>query len=65
MNVAKITAAKADEIRGQEIFGHWYFEPIQDINGNWIVSMHEATHLPINDFEVIEWVAPEMGKEII
>lgn len=32
-----------------------YFNPIQDTDGNWIVSVEESEHLNENEFELIEY----------
>lgn len=59
MNVAKITEEKKNEILGTEYEQGAIFNPIQDKFDNWVVSLVEAQYLPITDFEVIEFIAPE------
>lgn len=54
MNVAKITAEKAVELNGQEYMEDSLYSPVQDKNGNWIVSLIEAQYLSLSDFQVIE-----------
>ncbi len=56
--VAKITTEKADEIRGKEI-SHTLFNPVQDANGNWVISLSTAQYLEANQYEIINWEAPE------
>lgn len=63
MTVAKITQAKADEIKGLEC-GNTHFNPVQDLNGNWIISLPTAQYLEPNDLELIEWEAPEINEPI-
>ena len=63
MNVAKITEEKAAELAGTEYQNGLKFNPIQDKNGNWVVSLVEAQYLPITDFEVIEFEPMEIKEE--
>jgi hypothetical protein len=56
--VAKVTQEKADEIRGQAI-AHTHFNPVQDANGNWVISLATAQYLDSSDYEIINWEAPE------
>ena len=64
-NVAKISASTADAIRG-ESYGQGLYNPVQDANDNWIISLQTAQYLDINlhPFEVIEWVEPIIGEEL-
>ena len=55
MNVAKITSEKAEELQGQEYQQGVFFSPIQDKNGDFIISLVEAQFIPIADFEVVEY----------
>lgn len=61
--VAKITEEKADEIRGTEA-GNTLFNPVQDANGNWIISLQTAQFLPAGEYEIINWEAPEIEDEL-
>ena len=63
MNVAKITQEKAEELNGTEYQNGLKFNPTQDKNGNWVVSLVEAQYLPITDFEVIEFEPMEIKEE--
>ena len=58
MEVARITAGKAEEIKGLEYRTGSHFNPIQDGNGEWIVSLIEAEY--IEEYEIIEFVEPEI-----
>lgn len=60
MNVAKITEETAQAIAGQIYQGNNRYNPVLDGIGNHIVSLTEAQYLPLNDFQVIEFVAPEI-----
>ena len=64
MNVAKITSEKAEEIRNTEYQNGLNFNPIQDKNGNWIISLVEAQFIPLEDFEVVEFEPIESEEEI-
>jgi len=39
--VAKISEVTANEIKGI-IFGNGFFNPVQDANSNWIISLQNA-----------------------
>lgn len=55
MNVAKITEAIKAQIENTEYQLDSNFNPVQDKNGNWIVSLVEAQFLQLGDFEVVEY----------
>lgn len=61
-NVAKISAANAEILKDMEFEENSKFHPIQDANGNWVISMHEASFIDRNEIyiQIIEWVAPEI-----
>lgn len=63
MNVAKITEATKAQIENTEYQSGSNFNPVQDKNGNWVVSLVEAQYLPITDFEVIEFEPVEIKEE--
>lgn len=62
MIVAKITQKEANQLKGVEIVKDNYFNPIQDKNGNWIISLEEVEQstiewlkdLPIIDYQPIK-----------
>ena len=62
MLVAKITAEKANELSGQEYQSGAKFSPVQDGNGNWIVSLFEAHYMSISEIEVIEYIPNEESE---
>ncbi len=64
MLVAKITPEKAQEIAGTSYDGSGIYNPVQDGNGDWIVTFPEAQYLNSGDIEVVEYAAPEMPEEI-
>lgn len=53
MIVAKITQKQADELKGVEFVQDNYFNPIQDKNGNWIISIEEIEN---NVNPTLEWL---------
>lgn len=64
-NVAKISEETANLIRDLS-YGIGNYNPVQDANGNWIISLQTAQYLDINlyPFEVIEWVEPIIEEEL-
>jgi hypothetical protein len=55
MIVAKITQQLASELAGSEFQNGWFYNPIQDIDNNWIISLVEAQYLELGSFELIEF----------
>ena len=39
--VAKITEEEKDKLIGRQFMTDVYFNPIQDLNGNWVISKEE------------------------
>lgn len=62
MLVARITAEKASELIGLEYQSGAKFSPVQDGNGNWIVSLVEAQCMSISEIEVIEYIPNEESE---
>lgn len=62
MQVAKISAELAQELTGKEMVENWYFNPVQDGNGDWIVSLIEAEHLLPNQYVLIDYVPLKNGE---
>lgn len=52
--VAKLLI-EAEALSGQMYRNNRYFNPIQDADGNWIVSIVESRYLNDEDFELIEY----------
>lgn len=50
MKVGLLTLEQKNEITGQQFAPDSYFNPIQDINGQWIISLEEVNQCSI------EWV---------
>jgi hypothetical protein len=58
MIVAKITPQQADELKGVQFVPDNYFNPIEDVNGNWIISLQELVYCSVefaNSVELIEY----------
>jgi hypothetical protein len=47
---AKLTPEQADSLRGQVFLQDSYFNPIQDIEDNWIISAQEVAYCANPDF---------------
>jgi len=47
---AKLTPEKADLLRGQVFLQDSYFNPIQDIEDNWIISAQEVAYCANAEF---------------
>ena len=65
MKVAKLTIAQKNSLINQEFSEDSFFNPIQDLNGNWVISLQEIEQaktppyewlktLPLIDFEPIQ-----------
>jgi hypothetical protein len=50
MKVALLTSKQSDSLRGVEVVAGNFFNPIQDADGNWIISIEEVEQTDI------EWV---------
>jgi hypothetical protein len=50
IQVALLTQEQADSLRGVEVVAGNYFNPIQDADGNWIISVEEVEQ------STIQWV---------
>ena len=44
MIVAKITEQQAKDLTGVEFQDNSFFNPIQDANGNWFISLQELVY---------------------
>lgn len=66
MNVALLTQEQAEQLRGKQYSNDCYFNPIQDANGNWIISIEEVNQCSIEwvkQLELIEY-QPIIHEEI-
>lgn len=60
MKVAKITAQLADRIKGKEYAPNMLFNPVQDKNDDWIVSLTCAEQsLQPDQYEIIDFEPKE------
>jgi hypothetical protein len=51
--VGLLTTEEKDQLIGQKYSEDSYFNPIQDIDGNWIISMEEMV---FSTYEEFRWV---------
>ena len=56
MIVAQITKEQAENLQGKEFAGGNIFNPIQDKNGNWIISLNELQYLGIEFLQTVELI---------
>ena len=62
IQVGLLTIEQKDELTGQQFMLDVYFNPIQDNNDNWIISVEEmeqcinTDYLWVKDLELIEYV---------
>lgn len=58
MIVAKITSEQAETLKGTEFIPDNFFNPIQDKNGQWIISLQELVYCSVdfaNSVELIQY----------
>lgn len=48
--VALLTQEQKNELEGRQYATNSYFNPIQDADGNWIVSMEEINGCDVSEF---------------
>ena len=63
MQVYKLTKEQADQLIGEEFIPDCYYYPIQDKNGNWIITENEQKQINpkfiwLQDLVVIEFEPP-------
>ena len=56
MIVAQITQEQAENLQGKEFAGGNIFNPIQDKNGNWIISLTELQYLGVEFLQSVELI---------
>ena len=62
MIVAKITQKQADELKGVQFVQDNYFNPIQDKNGNWIISLQELVYCSVDFANSVELIKFEPNE---
>jgi len=72
MKVGLLTIEQKDEITGQLYAPDSYFNPIQDINDDWVISIEEMNQCVIPEFmwtkelPLIDYVAkPSTEEEVL
>lgn len=62
--VSVITQTQADDLRGQEFAPDCFYNPVQDCNGDWIISKEEIDqtvveqYLWVKSLPLIDWCGP-------
>jgi hypothetical protein len=59
IEVYQLTTEQADQLRGVEYVKDMTFNPIEDANGNWIISIEEVNST------TIEWVKELLKIEFV
>lgn len=57
-DIVYITNKEADSLKGKKLCDNWYFNPQQDIDGNWFVSRIER------DESNLEWIKKKTSIEV-
>jgi hypothetical protein len=64
MKVVLLTIDEKNSLVGELVQQDWYFYPVQDCNGNWIISTEEVDnsiypqHDWIKSMPLIDWCQP-------
>jgi hypothetical protein len=64
MKVVLLTEPEKNSLLGELVQQDWYFYPVQDCNGNWIISTEEVDnsiypqHYWIKSMPLIDWCEP-------
>lgn len=64
MKVGLLTIEQKEQLVGQLVQTDWYFNPVQDCNGNWIISTEEIEGSSNPSFDwvktltLIDWCGP-------
>jgi hypothetical protein len=59
IQVALLTEQQAEQLKGIEVVPDNYFNPIQDANGNWIISLEEVDQCSIDWVKSLELIKYE------
>ena len=64
IKVGKLTIAQKDSLLGHKYSDDSYFNPVQDTNGDWVISTQEMDYCINPDFDwvktlpLIDWLGP-------
>ena len=64
--VYKLNEQQKDLLINSLVMYDWYFNPVQDCDGNWIISEEEVNNsiypenIWVKDLPKIEWCAPQI-----
>ena len=64
MNVAILTIEQKEQLVGQQYANDSYFNPIQDVTGNWVISEEEINFCTNDNFSWIKNLELEDYKPI-
>lgn len=70
MLVGLLTIEQKDELVGVEVQYDWYFNPVEDGNGDWIISTQEIDNntnpdvMWVKDLPLIEYVPLPPNEDI-
>ena len=62
--VYKLNEQQKDHLINSLVMYDWYFNPVQDGNGDWIISTEEVDNsiypenMWVKDLPLIEWIPP-------
>jgi hypothetical protein len=62
--VYKLNEQQKDQLINSLVMYDWYFNPVQDGNGDWIISTEEVDNsiypenMWVKDLPLIEWIPP-------
>jgi hypothetical protein len=71
MIVGLLTIEQKDQLIGVEVQYDWYFNPVQDGNGDWIISTQEIDNntnpdvMWVKDLPLIEYVPLPPTEDIL
>ena len=71
MIVGLLTIEQKDELVGVEVQYDWYFNPVEDGNGDWIISTQEIDNntnpdvMWLKDLPLIEYVPLPPSEDIL
>jgi hypothetical protein len=69
MLVGSLTIEQKDELIGNYFAEDQYFNPVQDADGNWIISTIEMyycinpDYIWVKDLPLIEWTGPYVNEK--
>jgi hypothetical protein len=71
MKVAILTAEQKDILDKQQFTTRWFFNPVQDVNGDWVISEMEASSCTnpafswVGELELTDWLGAYIPPETV